>query len=82
MVTFYGMIESVLLILNALAILNEDRFLKRVGLSVATGSDFDPQSGSTAKSKIASTLSAVRLLLRFPLIFINTTVILLLFLFG
>jgi len=82
MVTFYGLIESALLLLNALAILNEDRFLKRFGLTVATETYTFDGAGSTAKTKLASTLSAVRILLRFPLIFLNSVVILLLLLFG
>eukprot|EP01126_Amoeba_proteus_P036897 TRINITY_DN3777_c0_g1_i4.p2 TRINITY_DN3777_c0_g1~~TRINITY_DN3777_c0_g1_i4.p2 ORF type:complete len:102 (+),score=3.35 TRINITY_DN3777_c0_g1_i4:162-467(+) len=61
----YSLLESVLLIINALAILNENRFLKRVGL-YSSGEEpaFGDDKRSGVKTKIASTLSAVRLLLR------------------
>jgi len=88
MVSFYGIIEAGLLFINALVILNEHRFLKNYGLGseiqnndIGFGiSSSDRSQG--VKPKIAATLSAMRTVLRFPLIFMNLTVIVLLLLFG
>jgi len=87
MVSFYGIIEAGLLFINALVILNEHRFLKNYGLGseiqnndIGFGISTDRSQG--VKPKIAATLSAMRTVLRFPLIFMNLTVIVLLLLFG
>jgi len=69
--------ETLLLFVNALAILNEERFLKRIGWGYTNDLD-----GNSVKDRIISLLHAVRLLLRIPLIFLNILAILLLIAFG
>ncbi|KAH3761535.1 immediate early response 3-interacting protein 1 [Pelomyxa schiedti] len=73
-----GLVLSSVLFLNALAILSEDRFLKRIGWGYTP----EKMMGSSAKDKIISLLHAVRLLMRVPLIFVNLVAILLMLLFG
>jgi len=75
--SFFGLFETLLLFVNALAILNEERFLRRIGWGYS--SDLDHNS---VKDRIISLLHAVRLLLRLPLIFLNILAILLLIAFG
>jgi len=77
---FFGLgvlFESLLLIANGLAILNEDRFLNKIGWGYR--SDME---GFSVKDRIISLLHAVRLLLRVPLILLNTAAIVLLIAFG
>jgi len=77
---FFGLgvlFESLLLIANGLAILNEDRFLNKIGW----GYHADMQ-GVSVKDRIISLLHAVRLLLRIPLILLNSVAIILLIAFG
>ncbi|EHA57393.1 hypothetical protein MCOR27_001590 [Pyricularia oryzae] len=66
---------SVLLI-NAIAILSEDRFLARINLSP---SSYDPAFGqspdASVKARIINLIASVRTLMRIPLIVINTLII-------
>ncbi|KAK2040547.1 Yos1-like protein [Colletotrichum somersetense] len=69
------------LLINAIAILSEDRFLARINLSP---SSYDPSFGASAdasvKAKIINLIASVRTLMRIlcavPLIVINTIIIL------
>ncbi|KAJ9157799.1 hypothetical protein NKR23_g560 [Pleurostoma richardsiae] len=64
------------LLINAVAILSEDRFLARINLSPAS---YDPAFGqsqdTSVKSKIITLIASVRTLMRIPLIVINTLII-------
>lgn len=89
--------RAVLLVLNALAILSEKRFLAPRGLASVTstdggaGSPFGggfgdfgsavPHQGSV-KAQAAQLLSSIRMLLRWPLIIANTVAILFALVFG
>ncbi|RIA93545.1 Yos1-like protein [Glomus cerebriforme] len=66
-------IYVILLVINAIAVLNEERFLARIGL----GSHLEPGYGDVTsfKSKIINLISAVRTLMRIPLIGLNILVI-------
>ncbi|SCU92454.1 LAMI_0E10506g1_1 [Lachancea mirantina] len=66
----------VLLLINAVAVLSEERFLRRIGLVAGSnqGAVFGQQE-NTAKSKVVQLISAVQTLLRIPLIGINILVI-------
>ncbi|KZT60726.1 Yos1-like protein [Calocera cornea HHB12733] len=79
-----------LLLVNAIAILNEERFLARIGLSTQspaaypTGFDQaynDPSSGGgsgsgpSVRTQLVNLIGAVRTLLRLPLIAVNVVVI-------
>ncbi|ROT35286.1 Yos1-like protein [Sodiomyces alkalinus F11] len=65
-----------LLLINAIAVLSEDRFLARINLSP---SSYDPAFGAgsdaSIKAKIINLIASVRTLMRIPLIGINTLVI-------
>ncbi|QRV72916.1 transporter protein YOS1 [Ceratobasidium sp. AG-Ba] len=77
-----------LLLINAVAILNEERFLARIGWSSAgyqpgqqfagqyDNTGFGDQGGPGVKSRLINLIGAVRTLLRIPLIIINIVVIL------
>lgn len=71
MLSFYGLLEASLLILNGIAILHRERFLKKYGLGAPSHS-FDSEPG--VKTQVINLICAVQtvmrsesLLLRFPL---------------
>jgi len=77
-----------LLLINAMAILSEDRFLARIGWTTqsqkqaAFQQSYDPYSQTGApqqdisvKAKLVNLIGAVRTLMRVPLIFVNVGVI-------
>jgi hypothetical protein len=75
---FFGTLFYVTcLLINAVAILSEDRFLARINLSP---SSYDPAFGQgpdqSVKSKIIHLIVSVRTLMRMPLIIANITIIL------
>ncbi|CAI4038548.1 SMKI05G1585 [Saccharomyces mikatae IFO 1815] len=66
----------ILLLINAVAVLSEERFLRRIGLG--RSNDEAPvfgQDKNTTKSKVVQLIGAVQTLLRIPLIGINVLVI-------
>ncbi|OJJ40444.1 hypothetical protein ASPWEDRAFT_166511 [Aspergillus wentii DTO 134E9] len=77
---FFGLgklVYVIVLIINAIAVLSEDRFLARVGwgrTQVDTG--FGATHDSTSvKAKFVDLIASVRTVMRIPLIVINTIVI-------
>ncbi|CAO1613415.1 unnamed protein product [Parajaminaea phylloscopi] len=84
---FGTMLYVMVLCLNAVAILNEDRFLSRVGWSTASiqyeqqhsfgggGAGGGPPEASV-KERLVNLISAVRTLLRVPLCLVNILIIL------
>jgi len=88
--TGWGVIIYVpLLLTNAVAILNEERFLAPIGWSttqqpVATYDQggFGESQGDSIKARLIALISAVRTLLRFPLILLNILIIIWELLFG
>ncbi|BEJ17177.1 hypothetical protein CspHIS471_0605780 [Cutaneotrichosporon sp. HIS471] len=95
---FGNILLSALLLVNAVAILNEERFLARIGWSTrgspAANAGFgnvpdptyDPAYGNpdgvSFKTKVVNLIGAVRTLMRLPLIVINVVVILFLLIAG
>ncbi|CAG9939245.1 hypothetical protein V2G26_000753 [Clonostachys chloroleuca] len=71
------------LLVNAVAVLSEDRFLARIGLSPAS---HDPSFGAgpdtSVKGKIINLISSIRTIMRMPLIFVNFVLILYLLILG
>ncbi|CAB4254005.1 similar to Saccharomyces cerevisiae YER074W-A YOS1 Integral membrane protein required for ER to Golgi transport [Maudiozyma barnettii] len=66
----------ILLLINAVAVLSEERFLGRIGFGKnANEAPAFGQVESTAKSKVIKLIGAVQTLLRIPLIGINILVI-------
>ncbi|BFZ61956.1 hypothetical protein YB2330_003034 [Saitoella coloradoensis] len=67
-----------LLLVNAIAVLSEDRFLARIGWSAQSIHEpvgFGDPSGQSVKARLVTLISAVRTLMRIPLIVVNTIVI-------
>ncbi|PYH84513.1 Yos1-like protein [Aspergillus uvarum CBS 121591] len=67
----------VILFINSLAILSEDRFLARIGwgrmqADAAFGATYD---NTSVKAKTINLIASVRTVMRIPLIVINTIVI-------
>lgn len=108
MFSFANLFQAALLILNAMAILSERRFLAKYGLASASlneapvatplfdqtfgaGSAFGAHSNggqgnsgsnSLLKQQVAQLLSSVRMLLRWPLVFLNAATIVFALIFG
>mmetsp|Transcript_10623 Transcript_10623/g.32495 ORF Transcript_10623/g.32495 Transcript_10623/m.32495 type:complete len:85 (+) Transcript_10623:109-363(+) len=83
--SLWQLLQAALLFTNAFAILNEDRFLKRYGITLASSSADNfyggPTPNASLKAQVAGFLHACSYL-RVPLIFLNTLVILVKTLFG
>ncbi|KAG9307694.1 hypothetical protein G9A89_023259 [Geosiphon pyriformis] len=60
----------ILLVINAMAVLNEERFLARIGMSGHSDQGFGGD-GPSLKNNIVNLISAVRTLMRIPLIVVN-----------
>lgn len=56
-----GILYVTLLLVNAIAILNEERFLAKIGLGQSSAGSSDPAS---VKAKMISLIGAIRTLLR------------------
>ncbi|KAJ5138423.1 hypothetical protein N7491_003140 [Penicillium cf. griseofulvum] len=77
---FFGLgklVYVIVLIINAIAVLSEDRFLARVGwgrtqAEPGFGATYDSTS---VKAKSVNLIASVRTVMRIPLIVINTVII-------
>ncbi|KAJ5971964.1 uncharacterized protein N7479_001882 [Penicillium vulpinum] len=77
---FFGLgklVYVIILIINAIAVLSEDRFLARVGwgrtqAEPGFGATYDSTS---VKAKSVNLIASVRTVMRIPLIVINTVII-------
>ncbi|XP_015775190.1 PREDICTED: immediate early response 3-interacting protein 1-like [Acropora digitifera] len=78
--TFYSLLEASLLILNAIAVLHEERFLAKVGWGTDQLSGFGEERGT--KHQIINLIHSIRTVMRIPLILLNSATILLLILMG
>jgi hypothetical protein len=74
MALLYGfgtLIYVSILLVNAIAILHEERFLQKIGLTANTITN-DPNS---IQARLVAIISSVRMLLKLPLIVLNVIVI-------
>ncbi|KAJ9463905.1 Protein transport protein yos1 [Diplonema papillatum] len=77
--SLFDLFKFCVLLLNAAAILSEKRFLRKFGF------DSTPEAmggEATIKAQIVRTLASIRLLATFPLIIVNTVIIVGAVLFG
>lgn len=75
----------IILTVNGIAVLSEDRFLNRIGWGSSTSNNPSQpylqfstsmqSEGTSVKTRMINLISAVRTLMRLPLIFINVVVI-------
>ncbi|OCK73939.1 Yos1-like protein [Lepidopterella palustris CBS 459.81] len=71
-----GLVYVSVLLVNAIAILSEDRFLARIGWTNASDPGFGGgQDNGSVKAKMVNLVASVRTLMRIPLIIINTLII-------
>lgn len=75
--TLWSLLEAGLLVVNAICILHEQRFLAKVGWTTASlGSathGFGEQPG--VKAQVLNIIHSTRTVMRIPLIFINSLVV-------
>ncbi|XP_071965813.1 immediate early response 3-interacting protein 1-like [Antedon mediterranea] len=78
---FYSLLEAGLLIINAIAVLHEERFLSKVGWgSDQSTGGFGEEPGM--KTQLINLIKSIRTVMRVPLIFINAVTIVLKLVFG
>lgn len=71
--TLWALLEAGLLVVNAICILHEARFLSKVGWASDNARGFGEQSG--VKGQLLTIVHSTRTVMRIPLIFINSLVI-------
>ncbi|XP_070541755.1 immediate early response 3-interacting protein 1-like [Ptychodera flava] len=72
--TIYSLFEAILLVINAIAVLHEERFLNKVGWgSEHSVGGFGEEPGM--KAQIINLIRSVRTVMRVPLIILNTVTI-------
>ncbi|TKA38622.1 hypothetical protein B0A54_09558 [Friedmanniomyces endolithicus] len=81
---FGGFFQASILIVNAMAILSEDRFLARIGWGSAQNEPAfgGMQDNTSVKAKMINLINSVRTLMRIPLIFLNALIIIWAVAFG
>jgi hypothetical protein len=78
-----GLFYVAVLLINAIAILSEDRFLARIGWTGSVEPGFGGQrDDASLKARLINLVSSVRTLMRIPLMFINTLMIIYLLVLG
>ncbi|CAK4023756.1 related to YOS1, subunit of the Yip1p-Yif1p Complex, required for Transport between the ER and the [Lecanosticta acicola] len=86
--SFGGLFQVSVLLVNAIAVLSEDRFLARIGWgsSQQTPDGFGASSSAadqaSIKAKMINLINSVRTLMRIPLIFLNVLIIIWAVAFG
>ena len=69
----WSLLEAILLVVNAICVLHEERFLAKVGWSVQHNRGFG--EGGGVKEQSLNIIRSVRTVMRLPLIFVNSVVI-------
>ena len=82
--SLYSLLEATLLVINALAILNEQRFLSKLRWNQDTTpyQGFGPSSQGSVKTQALHLIRSVQTVMRIPLIFLNSIVIIVKLLLG
>ncbi|ESN91416.1 hypothetical protein HELRODRAFT_70454 [Helobdella robusta] len=77
--SFYSLLDAVLLCLNAVCILHEERFLAKIGWS-SSQQGFEDSHGP--KHQLLNLIRSIRTVMRIPLIGLNMVAIVLKLAFG
>ncbi|CAH1173710.1 unnamed protein product, partial [Phaedon cochleariae] len=80
--TLWNLFEATVLCLNAVCILNEERFLSKVGWSAKSTNNQGFGENPSAKSQIFNLIHSIRTVTRIPLIFLNVVVIVIKLILG
>ncbi|XP_069737396.1 immediate early response 3-interacting protein 1-like [Phaenicophaeus curvirostris] len=79
--TLYSLLQAALLIVNAVAVLHEEHFLRHIGWGSDQGiGGFGEEPG--IKTQLMNLIRSIRTVMRVPLIAVNSIAIVLLLLFG
>ncbi|KAG8177381.1 hypothetical protein JTE90_015935 [Oedothorax gibbosus] len=79
-VSLYNLFEALLLCINAVAVLHEERFLAKVGWGRDQSRGFGEEPG--VKGQMMNLIHSIRTVMRIPLIFLNGVVIVFKLLLG
>jgi len=80
--SLWNLFEASILFLNAVCILNEDRFLKKIGWGSSSSNVHGFGESPSAKSQIFNLLHSIRTVARVPLILLNVLTIVLKLILG
>ncbi|XP_056633222.1 immediate early response 3-interacting protein 1-like [Diorhabda carinulata] len=80
--SLWNLLEASLLFLNAVCILNEDRFLSKIGWSFSGNNIQGFGENPSTKSQIYTLFHSIRTVARIPLIFLNILMICLKLILG
>ncbi|XP_060524670.1 immediate early response 3-interacting protein 1 [Cylas formicarius] len=80
--TLWNLVEASILCLNAVCILNEERFLNKVGWGTSSSNVHGFGESATTRSQIFNLLHSIRTVVRVPLIFLNMLAIVLKLILG
>ncbi|KAJ8919033.1 hypothetical protein NQ315_016939 [Exocentrus adspersus] len=69
--TLWNLFEATLLCLNAICVLNEERFLSKVGWSARSANVQGFGEQPSAKAQVFNLIHSIRTVVRIPLIFLN-----------
>ena len=79
--TIGGFFTSILLFINSIVILNQQRFLAKIGIAY-DDQNKDNEENKTIRGRLSWFFYRVQDLMKYPLIFINLFVIIFLMIFG
>ena len=71
----YSLLEAGLLVLNAICVLHEERFLAKVGWSSQGGNEGFGEASGIKEQLLLDIIRSVGTVMRIPLVFINLLVI-------
>ncbi|XP_023024039.1 immediate early response 3-interacting protein 1 [Leptinotarsa decemlineata] len=80
--TLWNLLEATILCLNSVCILNEDRFLVKIGWSSKSPSVQGFGENPSAKSQIFNLIHSIRTVARIPLILLNIIMIIIKLILG
>ncbi|VEN43513.1 unnamed protein product [Callosobruchus maculatus] len=81
-ITLWNLFEASLLCLNAVCILNEDRFLSKIGWGSKSASVHGFGENPSTKAQLFNLLHSIRTVARVPLILLNIITILIKLILG
>ncbi|BES99927.1 unnamed protein product [Nesidiocoris tenuis] len=80
-ISLWNLLEASMLVLNAVCILHEERFLAKMGWKTSQQVQGFGEAPS-AKTQMITLIYSIRTVMRFPLIFINILIIVIKLLLG
>lgn len=81
-ITLWNLFEASLLVLNAICVLHEERFLAKIGWTSNAQHVQGFGESPSAKTRIITLIYSIRTVMRFPLVIVNILTLIVKLLFG